>query len=255
MSPAAIAAVELALDEQRYVDAARLLDAATVNGVSDPQLSTLSGELDIARGRYAAALDDFARGEAAEATRPRALQGRGLALAMMGRSDDAVSALRQAVALDPKAWRAWNALGALYDGRREWGEAEAAYQQAVESSGNDPIVLNNRGYSHLLQRRPEEAVSDFVAALQKKPDLAAARTNLRLALAMRGDYERALAGVSAQDRAIALNNAGFAAGLRGDYAKAQSLLGEAIQARADYYGRAAENLSVVQGLAARPRAN
>jgi Flp pilus assembly protein TadD len=179
------------------------------------------------------------------------LQGQGLALSLLGRSNEAVAVLQRAVAADASAWRAWNALGAEYDARSRWTDADAAYQHAFASSDGAALVLNNRGYSRLLQRRRDEAVSDFVAALQKKPDLAEARTNLRLALAMGGDYERAIAGASSGDQAALLNNAGFAAGMRGDYAKAEELLGRAVTARGEYYARASENLKIVRALASR----
>ena len=71
----------------------------------------------------------------------------------------------------------------------------------MEGSGGAAQVLNNRGYSRLLQHRRDEAIADLVAALRKRPDMAEARTNLRLALAMGGDYERAVSGASADDRA------------------------------------------------------
>lgn len=179
------------------------------------------------------------------------LQGQGLALALLGRSDDAFAMLKSAVSANPAAWRAWNALGAEYDARGRWKEADEAYEHAVAGSASAPQVLNNRGYSRLLQGRRDEAVADLVAALQKKPDMAEARTNLRLALAMGGDYERAISGATLDDRAALLNNAGFAAGMRGDYAKAEELLNQALKVKSEYYGRASENLKIVRALASR----
>ncbi len=93
-----------------------------------------------------------------------------------------------------------------------------------------------------------------MAALHKRPDFAEARTNLRLALAMGGDYERAIAGGSQNEQAALLNNAGFAAAMRGDYAKAEELLGRALTLKSEYYARASENLKIVRALAARSEA-
>jgi Flp pilus assembly protein TadD len=174
-----------------------------------------------------------------------------VALSILGRSEEALSTLKEAVAADPSAWRAWNALGREYDSRGQWALAGAAYEHGLAASDGAAIVLNNRGYSHLLQRQREAAVSDLVAALAKKPDLAEARTNLRLALAMGGDYDRAIAGGGTDDKASLLNNAGFAAAMRGDYAKAEDFLRRAQQARGENYPRASENLKIVQALAAR----
>jgi Flp pilus assembly protein TadD len=251
VNAATISEVQRAIDEQRLLDAGRMLDEQMLAGVKDPHLALLGGDLNLARKRYAAALANYKLAEAAPATHARSLQGQGLALSLLGRSNDAVAMLLRATAADAGAWRAWNALGAEYDARSRWTDAEAAYQHAFSASSGVAQVLNNRGYSRLLQRRRDEAVADFVAALQKKPDLAEARTNLRLALAMGGDYERAVAGASSDDQAALLNNAGFAAGMRGDYAKAEELLGRAVTARGEYYARASENLKIVRALASR----
>ncbi len=109
--------------------------------------------------------------------------------------------------------------------------------------------MNNRGYSRILQHRLEDAIADLVTALQKRPDFAEARTNLRLVLAMKGDYGRAVSPGAEDDKAALLNNAGFAAALRGDYAQAEDLLGQAIKTRSVYYDRASQNLVMVKALA------
>jgi Flp pilus assembly protein TadD len=250
---AAVAVIQQALDEQRLLDADRLLSEAALNGLKDPRLSLLDGELDIKRGRYSDALAALSEAEKAPATLARAQQDEGIALSLLGRSDEALAVLRAAVAKDPAAWRAWNALGAEYDAHSRWADAETAYQHALDASSQAAIVLNNRGYSRLLQHRRDEAVADLVAALRKKPDMAEARTNLRLALAMGGEYDRAIAGGAPGDQAALLNNAGFAAAMRGDYASAVSLLDRAIRAKGEYYAKASENLRIVQALASQAK--
>lgn len=250
LSSAAVVEIRRAIDEQRLLDAGRMVDQAMLAGVKDPRLSLLGGDLNLARKRYNVALVSYRMAEASVETQAQSLQGQGLALALLGRSAEALAMLKRAVLQDPGAWRAWNALGAEYDARGDWTAAEDAYAQAMTGSAGAPQVLNNRGYSRLLQRRRDEAVADLVAALQKKPDMAEARTNLRLALAMGGDYERAISGASTDDQAALFNNAGFAAGMRGDYAKAEELLNRALKVKTEYYARASENLKIVRALAA-----
>lgn len=245
------ASIQHALDERRDRDAGGLLEQAAVNGIQDPRLDLLSGELNLRRQRPTAALSDFRRAARAPADTAAALQGQGIALAVLGRSEEAMGVLKSAVKASPAAWRAWSALAGLYDNQGAWTQAAEAYQNAIEASHSSPMVLNNRGYSYLLQRRLAEAVADFVAALQRQPDLAEARTNLRIALAMKGDYPAALASGDPTDQASLLNNAGFAAGIRGDYAQAEKLLTQAMEARGQFYDRAAENLAIIRGLAAR----
>ncbi len=251
---AAVAQIQQAIDEQRYLDAGRMLDQVILGGSKDPRLTLLAGDLDLVHGRWGDALADYKRGETAPNGLGHAYQGEGMALSALGRSDEAMAMLVKAVAQDPMAWRAWDALGVEYDNHKQWTQAEAAYEHAMVDSNGSALVLNNRGYSRLLQRRADEATADFVEALKKKPDFVEARTNLRLAIAMKGDYARATAGGEPADQAALLNNAGFAAAMRGDYAGAEDLLDQAMKAKGEYYARAADNLKVVEGLKAQDKA-
>ncbi|MGH7023758.1 MAG: tetratricopeptide repeat protein [Caulobacteraceae bacterium] len=244
--------VRQALDEKRYVDAADLLEKAEVYKITSPRLVDLDGELLLAHGRFADSLTLFRAAAADPSEKARALQGEGLALSMLGKSDEAFADLKQATTLDKSLWRAWNGLGREYDIRHDWKQSLLAYKEALAGAGdNSAIVLNNRGYSHLLQKQTDLAVTDFVDALDKDPALAAARTNLRIAMAIDGHYDRATMTGVGDDRAAVLNNVGLAAAIRGDYPKAEKLLNEAIQAKGAYYERAADNLQLAKELEAR----
>ena len=244
--------IQRAVDDQRYLDAGRMLNDALMKSNDDPQLLVLGGQVSLYRGQYDDALKSFKQIDGNPAVRARALEGEGLALSLLGRSDEAVKALQAAVAANPAAWRAWNAMGTEYDRRHDWQNADAAYEHAFSASGGSPLVLNNRGFSRLSQNRLDDATADFVAALEKKPDFAPARNNLRLAIAMKGDYQRAVSGAGRSDRAAILNNAGFVAMLRGDYSTAKDLFGQAIKAKGEYYSLAAANLEKTNGLTTGP---
>ena len=242
------AEIETALKEGRRVDATALLNRALLSGGRDPRFMVLLGETSLARNDYEGALAAFRQVSGDGAAHWRARQGEGLALSILGRSEAAIIALQEAVAKDPGLWRAWNGLGSEYDRRHDWSRAEAAYGQALQASNGDAWVLNNRGFSRLLQGRPSEAAADLVNALEKRPDLAAARGNLRLAIALQGEYGRASAKGGGEDPAALLNNAGFGAILRGDYEKAVTLLDQAGQARGAYYPLASENRKLALSL-------
>jgi Flp pilus assembly protein TadD len=243
-----LAHIQQAIDEERYIDAGTLLDHAISAAGTDPRLTLLAGNLNLARGHYEVALASFKSVDTQPNVRAGALEGEGIAMSLTGHAADALPVLETAVSMNPNAWHAWNALGVLYDRRHDWSKASAAYEHAMSVSGGAAQVLNNRGFSRLSQNRLDDAAADFVTALQKKPDFAPARNNLRLAIAMKGDYARAIEGASSTDRASILNNAGFAAMARGDYSEAENLLGQAIQAREEYYSVAASNLEMVHGL-------
>jgi Flp pilus assembly protein TadD len=225
-----------------------MIDRATLAGSKDPLFQVLASEVDLARGRFDSALNRLKALGEPPALKGRIMQDRGLALSMLGRSEEAFATLKQAVIENASAWRAWNALGGEYDRRRDWKNAEDAYEHALATSGRAAIVLNNRGFSRVLQNRLDDGIADLVSALEKKPDLTAARTNLRLAMALKGDYDRALAAGPQEDKAALLNNVGYAALLRGDQARAQELFGKAIAARGEFYGRASNNLEMATGL-------
>ena len=244
--------IQQAVDDQRYLDASRMLNDALLKSDNDPRLLVLAGQVSLYRGQYDSALKSFKQIDENKAVHARAVEGEGLALSLLGRSDEAVKALQAAVAANPAAWRAWNALGTEYDRRHDWQDAGAAYEHALSASGGSPLVFNNRGFSRLSQNRLEDATADFVAALDKKPDFVLARNNLRLAIAMKGDYQRAVSGAETANRAAILNNAGFVAMLHGDYSTAKDLLGQAMKAKGEYYAVAAANLEKTNGLATGP---
>ncbi len=244
--------VRQALDERRLVDAGNMLEKARLDGVKSAELTVLGGELMLAQGRFADALPTLRAVENDPTVRPAALEGEGIAYSEMGKSDLAFADLKQATVLEKTRWRAWNALGREYDVRHDWKNAKAAYTEALAAPGaNQAIVLNNRGYSHLLQNQPELATPDLVAALAKDPDLKAARTNLRIAMAVQGEYDRAATAGAGDDRAAVLNNVGLAAAIRGDYRVAEKLLTQAIEIKGDNYERASDNLQLAKNLEAR----
>jgi Flp pilus assembly protein TadD len=249
-----VADIQRAIDEKRFIDAGSMINMAVVSGSNDPRLDLLSAKLELGRGRYDEALEQFRKSEATLQTRAAAMEGEGLCLVLSGREGEALPVLKKAVAEYPQSWRAWNALGGAYDDQRKWTEADDAYAHALAASDAPAIVINNRGYSYLLRNRLDEATADFVEALRQRPDLETARTNLRLAMALKGEYTRATAGAQRDTEAALLNNAGFAALVRGDYTQAESLLQQAMARKGEYYDLAAANLQLLHESKARQSA-
>jgi Flp pilus assembly protein TadD len=246
--------VKQAISEGRLIEAGRLLDLAAIRGMRDPQLDLLSGRLDLARNRPSDAINVVTSAENVTNLRAEALEVKGLALARLSRTPEAITTLTDAVALDDRLWRSWNVLGAQYDSLGKFAEAANAYEKAIAATGENQAILNNRGYSYLLQGQVEEAVADFVRALEKAPGSTTIRTNLRIALAARGDYARATAAGAGDDQAVLLNNAGFGAVLAGNYSEAERLFSKAQEAKGSYYEQAAVNGRLAAELASRSAA-
>ena len=235
-----------ALETRRAAQAKQLYGSILARVPDDPEALTGLGEAEVLLGEYGPALDHSRKAAELAAERAllksRALHNAGLALLLTDRAEQAEQELEAAVELDPMSWRAWNARGRARDARRAWEEAAAAYEKALTLTPDAGAVLNNFGMSKLSAGDPEAAAELFVRALEASPDLAPAETNLRLALALGGRYEEALAGVAAEDLPDALNNAGYAALLRGDYAQARVLFLRAIDASPGFYEPAWSNL-------------
>ena len=165
---AALAAqVEQALDEQRNLDAGNLLDEAATKDLKSPALTRLGGELLLARGNYADAIDVFRLVETNPAEKAKALAGEGIAYSMLSRSDDALVRLKQAVELDKSLWRAWNGLGREYDIRHDWTHSADAYEHAMAAPGEQgggsqqprllpPAAASGRSGGDRLRGRPAE---------------------------------------------------------------------------------------------------
>ena len=250
---------DVALETRRAAQAKQLYGSILAQAPDDPEASIGLGETELLLGEYRAALDHSRKavelaGERAD-LEARARHNAGVALLFTGRPNEAEQELEAAVEADPRSWRAWSALGRARDAREAWEEARAAYEKALALAPNEGAVLNNFGMSKLSAGDPDGAAALFVRALEASPDLAAAETNLRLALALGGRYQDALAGIEAEDRPDALNNAGYAALLRGDYAQARSLFLQAIDASPGFYEPARSNLRFLDSLEQRQSAD
>jgi Flp pilus assembly protein TadD len=246
-----------ALRAERYVDAAayfqRILkdlpeDGGARLGLGEAYLG--QGRLEDASAQFESLADQTQAGQQAEA-----LQGQGIVLLRQGERDRARALLAQAVARDSGLWRSWNALGRLHDAGKDHVAARKAYRQAIELNPTAAFLHNNLGFSLLASGEPAYAEASFNRALELDPGLGVAATNLRLALALQGRYEPALAGAGPDERAAVMNNVGYAAMLRGDHEKAKTLFLNAMAADPGFFGEAKRNLAFLETLEAAPAAD
>ncbi|MGB7336122.1 MAG: tetratricopeptide repeat protein [Salaquimonas sp.] len=87
---------------------------------------------------------------------------------------------REAVANRSDNASAWAGLAASYDQLGNFDKADRAYKALVDIKGNDPRVLNNLGYSHLLRGDYKKARSYFNRAQNANPGLEHVQGNLHL---------------------------------------------------------------------------
>ena len=251
--PGTIILAEDALKEGRLEDAQILLERYIFTFPDDPRGRLALAELRLALGDTGGSLQAFRALLEFPEVEVDARQGYGIALMLIGDTDAALRELSAAVEADPTRWRAWNALGVYYDSQEQWALSDDAYRRALALQPEEPTILNNLGFSLLMQGRKEEAVRTLQDALRLDPTEDLTKTNLRIAYAHLGQYRRAVAGTANDsEQARALNNAGYVALLLGDYQAAEAYFEQAMEADPTYNEVAARNLDFLNSIRGDP---
>lgn len=128
----------------------------------------------------------------------------GMALAKLGRDDDAAAHILTAIRLHPNDARAYNDLGLLLARR---GDRDGALQQFFEAVRIAPDNLDFRyelGVALVDAGRLDEAIKQYFVVLRDEPDHEKARVNIGVAFALKGDLNEAAKHFS---KALELNPA------------------------------------------------
>ena len=117
----------------------------------------------------------------------------------LGRLEEAASALREAVRLEPNRAEAHKHLGVVLAQQRQYGPAEACFRRTLELRPSDAEAHQNLATALVELGRPDEAVAEFDAVLRLVPGHAEAlngRGQVHLGKgereAARDDFRRAL---------------------------------------------------------------
>src|SRR5262249_52715156 len=62
----------------------------------------------------------------------------------------AIAYLEQAVAINPAFTKSYQALGTLYEQEKDYQQARAAYERGLQYAPEDPTLLNNLAWAHLM---------------------------------------------------------------------------------------------------------
>jgi Flp pilus assembly protein TadD len=247
--PETILLVEKALDEGRIRDARVLLERFVFTFPEDPRGKLAAAELRLALGDTGGAMQVFRTLVDEPTVAADARQGFGITLILVGDTEVAFKELSAAVEQDPTRWRAWNALGAYYDAQDNWEKAEDAYRRALAVRPNEAMILNNLGFSLLMQDKADDALRPLQEAMRLDPESPLIKTNVRLALARKGEYRRAGGGSGSDtELAQALNNVGYIALMEGDYVLAEAYFLRAMEADPTFNKVAWRNLNYLKSL-------
>ena len=236
-----------ALQAGRLEQARLILDAAVSAGVKGEEVDRLQAELAFRNGNWAMALQRYERLAAAHPDESLTLARLGIAAFHLRDFGKAQSALAAATAIPGASWRAWNARGAVADQRRDWAGADMAYGRALELAPQSAEILNNRGWSLLLRGQWAQALPLLEQAAALAPKAIRIAHNLELArAALADDLPTRRAGESDSDWAARLNDAGVLALASGDRKRALAAFAQALEASAQWFDRAANNLAMVE---------
>ena len=132
---------------------------------------SLQGEIELARGRYKAALQSLQLAAEQESLDAVTQFNLGDAYLRLGRIDEAVAAYERAAELNPRyETSAFNNLGMAMLQLRAGKDAEIAFRQSIES---DPSNLNarmNLALALAMQEKTDDAMSVYQDIIRNRPD-------------------------------------------------------------------------------------
>lgn len=234
--------------EAGRVDQARTMIANAVKaGAQGDALDRLLADLVFASGDNAGALGRYQALLLAHPGEARLYERAGISALRLRDIRQAARLLDKATSLNGASWKAWNARGVAADFERDWAKADAAYAQAAKLAPNRAEVLNNMGWSKLVRGEWAAAAALLERAAAADPGSRRIADNLELArAAVSESLPQRRPGESEADWAARLNDAGVVARAQGNRGKAIAAFTRAIEARSQWFGRAANNLASVE---------
>ena len=203
---------------QRPADAAREFERAVA---SNPGFSAARFDLGIAQiqlARFQEAVVNFQRVLHETPKDYESLNYLAIALSGAGKDDDAMRALRNAIAVKPDFAEAYFNLGRLQVRAGDYPGARASFQAAQQAGFSSAQFHADYGWLLMEQKDVAAAIDQYLKALELNPDDPVVHNNLGFAFAQKGDLESAI-----RHYRIALK-------LNPSYSRAQANLSSALKA-------------------------
>ena len=165
--------------------------AATVAGIAACIAATLAGAFQAHYWRDSVTL--FERALRVTKDNKVVENNMGIALAKLGRCDEAIRHYREALRINPYYSDAHHNLGVALFQQGEREEAMDHYLEALRMRPHDPTVLNNLGSAYAAQRDYAAAIGYYEEALRCDPGYVAAHLNLGNVLIQQRNPDAAIA--------------------------------------------------------------
>jgi tetratricopeptide (TPR) repeat protein len=150
-------------------------------------------------GRHDEALESFDRALQIQPDDAFAWLGRGMALEGLSRYDEALESFDRVVEIQPDHALAWLGRGMALESLSRYEGALESYDKAIQIQPDDEDTWNNRGAVLSSLGRYEEALESYDKAIQIQPDYALVWHNRGVTLVKLNRYEEAL---ESYDRAV-----------------------------------------------------
>lgn len=247
VSPPAVPLVEAAhAIEAGRLDQARIMIGEAVKaGAKGEAVDRLLADLAFESGDFQSALVRYGLLLGSHSGDLELAERAGISALRTGDVARAAILLERTTTSPTASWRAWNARGVAADLRGDWAVADLSYSKALALNPDRAETVNNLGWSLLLRGRWIEAAVRLERAATLNPKNQRIADNLDLARAAAGqELPRRRPNESDSDWAARLNDAGVMARVGGDHKRAIAAFAQAIEARSQWFERAANNLAL-----------
>lgn len=179
-----------------------------------------------------------------------AKEGKALAFLAKGDFETPTSLFEEVLKVDAKRWKSLNGMGILFVTRGLYPDSKKYFEEAMRQSPANTSVMNNLGLSQALNKQYEPAIDSLLKASAQSTisSLGRKRIDLNLALvyasAGKLDEARKIAEIYLNGPSLN-NNLGLYAHLAKDDGLAKSYLNMALTESKTYYGKAWDNLEVL----------
>jgi len=230
--PARLQLAELALAQQKYDDADRVVSSILKDRPKEPQALTLQARISLARQKPQKAVQDLENAQRLEPNLPALHYWKGVAYRQQGNLDLAENSFQRALSLDEHSVEAQIALaglaldrgqadaalryaqvvlqenpnqpeahflaGSAYLNLKDFSKAEAELQQVIRLRPNSPQGFMRLGYVYLAERHYDAAQKQFEQSLSLNPKQLDAMTGLVAAYRRQGQNDKAIARIRQQ---------------------------------------------------------
>lgn len=192
-------------------------------------------------GEYAKALPALDRAIAADSSQSGPFTEKGYALRRLGRVDEAISAFKQSIALNPGGYVALYELGSIYNEQKRYADAEGFLNQSIRNKSDYAAAHEELGIVLRHLGRNADAIRSFNRAIELAPEDGGPYLGLGdVYFYGTGEYQKAIDAYSKglqyePNNDVAAYNIGYADNDIGNYNDALSWLAKAIKLKPAYY--------------------